>query len=192
MLELDALSCIRIEVLTFPDLKKPAYLKDVNPMGTSPAFTSGVDGLRLFESGAILCHLLEVYDTKHEMHPAVGSAQRPVYLQNIFYVLTTVYPTVTQLFLHLLKPVDQQDQTFLASARTKWKDYIAPTLVLELGEKLFLLGDNLSAADLLLGKPLNNANDLGLLDAFPTLKAFFDRVSIRPSFEMAYSADSKF
>lgn len=47
--------------------------------------------------------------------------------------------------------------------------------------------DEASAVDFLLGKPLNNANAMGLLATFPTLEALFKRVSDRETFIKAYT-----
>ena len=44
-----------------------------------------------------------------------------------------------------------------------------------LGRKPFLLGDEMSAVDFLLAKPLRNADSLGVLAQFPTLDALYRR-----------------
>ena len=45
----------------------------------------------------------------------------------------------------------------------------------------------LTAVDLALAKPLGNAQAVGLLEAFPSLKAHYERISARPSHLLAYS-----
>lgn len=65
-------STVRVEVLTFKDIKQPEYLR-TNPMGTSPSFVHEnhpVQGnIQMFESGAIMSWLLEEYDTDYKFHP---------------------------------------------------------------------------------------------------------------------------
>ena len=177
-------TAVVVRTLTFPELKQPLNT-DINPMGSSPSFQDG--SLKIWESAAVLMHLLETHDTSNRLHPPIHSEKRAQYLQLQAYIIATVYPFVASLFLHTLKPADQQDASFVAGGKAKWKDLLAPTLAAALGSQPYLLGDELSAADLLLAKPLRNADALGVLQPFPTLAALFERVKARPSYEKAYA-----
>jgi len=180
---------IRIETLTFADLKTPEHLAR-NPMGSSPAFTDDEEGVTIWESGAVLTYLLETYDTDYKLHPQPGVASqkdRANFLHLQQYIIATVYPFVASLFLHTLKPQQDQDQDYVATATEKWKTLLAPTLVQFLGDKAYFMGDTLSAIDLLAAKPFNNANSLGILEEFPTLAVLFAKVQALPSFAQAYN-----
>eukprot|EP00320_Phaeocystis_rex_P006821 CAMPEP_0119090972 /NCGR_PEP_ID=MMETSP1178-20130426/154728_1 /TAXON_ID=33656 /ORGANISM="unid sp, Strain CCMP2000" /LENGTH=237 /DNA_ID=CAMNT_0007074433 /DNA_START=15 /DNA_END=728 /DNA_ORIENTATION=+ len=176
--------CVSVKTLTFPELKLPSHLA-INPMGTSPAFTDG--DVHVWESSGILTHLLERYDTDHKLHPPAGSKKRIKFLQLQSFILATVYPFVASLFLHTLKPPAAQDAGYVASGKVKWAESLAPVLAAALGDKPYLLGDELSAVDLLLAKPLRNADSLGVLAAFPMLEALFRRVEALPSYSPAYA-----
>ena len=71
LLELDV-NEVQVKTMTFQELKEPAFL-EINPMGTSPAFTDDrhpLDGhVTMFESGAILSWILEEYDKEGKLHP---------------------------------------------------------------------------------------------------------------------------
>ena len=175
---------VTVKTLSFPELKQPAHLA-INPLGTSPAFSDG--DLCMWESHAVLTHILETYDPHHILHPPPRSAQRAHFLQLQAFLLITVYPTIASLFLHTLKPSEEQDSAFVAAGKQKWADSIAPILVAALGDQKFLFGNEMSAVDLIIAKPLRNAKALGVLQAFPTLEALFDRISSRPSFAQAYA-----
>ena len=69
---------VTIKTLTFAQLKQPEHLS-VNPHGSSPAFSDG-EALKMWESAAILTHLLETYDHTHQLHPPPLSALRPKFL----------------------------------------------------------------------------------------------------------------
>ena len=56
-----------------------------------------------------------------------------------------------------------------------------------LGEGPFYLGSEISAVDFLIGKPLKNLDQLGLLSASPSLQALFDKIRSLPSFDKAYT-----
>jgi len=177
---------VKIVTLNFSDIKSPWYLA-INPMGTSPAFQDG--DLIIWESGAVLSHLLETYDTSFKFHPAPGSGvQRGKFLQIQQYIIATVYPFIASLFLHTLKPLDEQDESYVEIAKNKWRNLLAPTLVKALGEGPFFLGNERSAVDFLICKPLNNVKSMGLLSETPTLEALFMTIQNLPSFDEAYGS----
>ena len=56
----------------------------------------------------------------------------------------------------------------------------------EIGERTWLLGDEFSAADVMMGVTLAAAGLLGVLDErFPRLQAYLGRLSARPAFQRA-------
>ena len=183
VIELGIEEKVEVKTLAFPELKQPAHLA-INPMGTSPAFQDG--NVRIWESQAILTHLLELYDTDHRLHPPQRAAKRAQYLQLQAFLTATVYPHIASLFLHTLKQAEEQDAAYVSASKSKWTLVIAPTLVAALADQPYLLGDEISAVDFVLAKPLRNADALGLLVAFPTLDALFRRIAARPSFARAY------
>ncbi|CAB9500182.1 glutathione Stransferase [Seminavis robusta] len=191
LLELDLVNNpIRVETLSFPDLKTPEHLAR-NPMGTSPTFVDAKEGIDIWESGAVMMYLLEAYDTKCVLHPDTKIAPKrdhANYCHLCQYVTATVYPFLSSLFLHTLEPADQQDPVYLQTGRDTFKTKLGPTLAKFLGDKPFFMGDKLSAVDLLVAKPLNNAHSLNLLkDDFPTLQHLFCKIKSRPSFAIAYN-----
>lgn len=56
------------------DVKKPEYVA-INPNGRLPAIRDPNTGITLWESGAILEYLIEVYDKKHQLSFAPGSPE---------------------------------------------------------------------------------------------------------------------
>jgi len=182
LLELELVpGTIDINVLSFADLKSEAHLA-INPMGTSPAFQDG--DIILWESGAVLNYILEEYDSNCKFYPAPRTEKRAKYLHLQQYIIATVYPFIASLFIHTLKDKSEHDVAYIANAKAKWRDLLAPTLTEWLGDGPYFLGDQMSVVDFLVCKPLNNVDSLGMLDG--TLKTLFDRISSRPSFAAAY------
>ena len=186
------LSHIQVETLTFADLKTRAHLTR-NPMGTSPAFTDEQEGIAIWESGAVLSYILQVYDNTYELHPNPQSCSKSelakfLHLQQ--FIIATVYPFVASLYIHTLKPVEEQDKNYVQAAKEKFITLLAPTLMTFLqseeddGPFFF---SKISAIDYLVAKPLNNAKDLGLLDSFPELRNLLERIQSLPSFDVAYN-----
>jgi glutathione S-transferase len=183
---------IKVETLTFDDLKSREHLAR-NPMGSSPAFVYG--NIEIWESGAVLTYLLETYDTEGKLHPQPGNcppAQRAKFLHLQQYIIATVYPFLSSLYIHTLKPEKEQDQVYVRQAKAKWRALLGPVLVKFLGDAPYFMGDQLTVIDLLVAKPLNNVNSMSMLKEFPTLDAVFQKVSALPSFAEAYNLkDSK-
>ena len=176
---------IKIETLTFADLKSPEHLAR-NPMGSSPAFVDDDRSIQIWESGAVLSYLLETYDPSHTLWIAPGQPDRAKFLHLQQYILATVYPFLASLYIHTLKPTEEQDADYVETAKIKFTTLLGPTLTNFLGDGPYFMGESLTVIDLLIAKPMNNANSLGLLQNFPTLKAVFDKVSRLPSFAVAY------
>ena len=188
LLELNVQDIVAVKTLSFAELKSAPHLA-INPMGTSPAFSDGED-VKIWESGAILTHILEAYDQRHMLHPPPGSSCRMQFLQLQSFLIATIYPFVAGLYLHTLKPTAEQDHDFVAAGKKKWADKLGPVLAGALGDKMYLLGE-FSAVDLLLAKPLRNADALGLLSDFPTLQQHLRRLADRPSYAVAYAVEGK-
>lgn len=192
LLHLNLSHAIQVETLTFADLKTDAHLTR-NPMGTSPAFTDEHEGIAIWESGAVLSYILQVYDSAYELHPNPQSCSKSelakfLHLQQ--FIIATVYPFVASLFIHTLKPEEEQDEIYIQAAKEKFITLLAPTLLTFLHDKeddgpFFF--SKISAIDYLIAKPLNNAKDLGLLDSFPELRNLLERIQTFPSFAVAYN-----
>ena len=193
LLELDLLpDVVKIETLTFPELKQANH-RARNPMGTSPAFTDDKLGISIWESGAVLSYLLQVYDTEYTMHPPPSAPQRDraLFLHLQQFVIATVYPFLASLYIHTFKPIEEQDEEYIASAKDKWRTVLAPTLVMFFGTNDYFVGNKLSAIDFLMCKPFGNANSMGLLKEFPTLMAHYEKIQQRSTHALAYEFHEK-
>lgn len=184
---------ILVEEISFRALKSEAYLS-INPMGTSPAFQDTDLDITIWESGAVLTYLLERYDTEHQFYPKPLhslSTQDDIKLRSKYlhlqqYIIATVYPFVAAAYLHSLKPVDEQDPDYMATAKHKCISIFGPVLTKWLGDGPYFLGDDISAVDFLAVKPLRNLQGLGWLQTFPSLEEFFERMTNRPTYVEAY------
>jgi glutathione S-transferase len=177
---------IQIETLTFADLKTPEHLHR-NPMGTSPTLVDSDQGIRIWESGAIVTYLLERYDVECQLHIPSNTTGRAIFLHLQQYIVATVYPLIASLFIHTLKPENEQDAAYLETAKNTWRTLLAPTLCHFLGENPYFMGKSMTVIDLLAAKPMNNVMAMGMLKEFPTLYALFLKIRALPSFEMAYN-----
>ena len=73
-----------IEDVQFADVKKPDFLK-INPNGRMPAIHDPNRDLTLWESGAIIEYLVEVYDKKQKLSFPAGSNEAYLAKQWLYY-----------------------------------------------------------------------------------------------------------
>ena len=182
---------VRVQTMEFPDLKSVEHLAR-NPMGTSPTFCDPEHDIAIWESGAVATYILETYDTSGVLHPRAGVSSRKLrasFLHEQQFIVATVYPFVASLYLHSLKPKEEQDKEYIKDGIKTWRKKLAPVLVMLLGDQPYFGGETFNWIDLVVGKPLNNAKSLGALCEFPTLLALFEKIKSRPSFAAAYGLE---
>src|SRR5262245_37715675 len=162
--------------------RKPEYLK-INPNGTVPALVDGE--VRLFESAAICQYLADRFPEK-KLAPPVGTAARGYYYQWIHFAMSTLEPPLLTIFLHtVMKPEGERLPQLVGPAREQLKAALA-VLDHALTGRSFLVGDDLTAADVMVGSTLAWAQMLGLLDAsMPATAAYIGRLMGRPAFQRA-------
>ena len=161
--------------------KSGPYL-GINPFGTVPAMT--VDGIEMFDSGAIIAYLLE-RDSTHALAPArEDSAARAQFWQWYFFGATTLDPTV---FRFIGEKLSAADSSRLAEARARVEGLLAP-LDDHLRERRTLLGEHFTAADIMVGYCLANLGRHLPLGDYPGLAAYLDRLKERPAAQVYFEA----
>lgn len=160
----------------------------ISPAARVPALE--IDGLKMFESGAMIEYLAE---TRPEagLGVAVGAPERARYLQMIHFAETQA---------GLIEQLNMQ-QVFLRDPATASPTVIklntrrlAATLAaLEtlLGEDDHLLAQGFSAADIMMGFNLFAAPYYVDLTAYPRLLTYRDRLAARPAYGAARARDGE-
>jgi len=165
-------------------MKSPEYLK-IHPHGAVPALVDGE--VTMFESAAICLYLADKFPEKH-LAPPVGTPARARYYQWIIYTMATFEPPVIDVFMNtVLLPEAQRSATIADTGRTKVAD-CARVLAEAIGSRPYLLGEQFSAADVMVGSTLAWCQMMGLLSGIPVLDAYVQRCSERPAFQRAQAA----
>ena len=162
-------------------INRPADHFLFQPWGQVPVLND--DGVRLFESGAILLHLAEK-DARLMPRDAQGRAS---VLAWIFAAYNSVEPMLFE-----LNNVDifARDEEWAKLRRPSLIEFIEGRLGRlndAMGDKDYLVGD-FSAADIAMASVLREAVDAGLIAAQPRLQAYLDRCLARPAFQKALAA----
>lgn len=165
-------------------MKSPEYL-EIHPHGAVPALVDGE--VTLFESAAICLHLADKFPEKH-LAPPVGTPARARYYQWIIYTMATLEPPVIDVFMHTAMLPEEQRSAAIADAGRAKLAACARVLGDALANRPYMLGEQFSAADVMVGSTLAWAQMMGLLGSYPVLEAYVKRCSERPAFIRAQAA----
>jgi len=184
-----AIPDVEIVSLDYRQMKEEPYL-NINPHGTVPAYQED-GGLVLLESAAIVTYLCEKYDAYHHMLPE-DLRGRARYYQFAHYAPATLYTKAGGLYVHAweFRPgtagADKQSAEAIEDSRKWLSKHFVPFLTRELSGSQYLLGDNFSAADAIMGWEVMLLGKVGFLQDHPKLQAYHDRLAARPSFLATY------
>jgi glutathione S-transferase len=154
--------------------KTPEYLA-INPMGKVPAIKDG--DATLAEAAAICAYVAERYpDAK--LAPALGDPLRAKYLYWLFFSPGCIEPSIVQLATRIeMNPV---------AAGWGEAKRVFDVLDAAVAKGPWILGDNFSAADIIIGSGLNFAVNLfKMVPSRPSFDAYLARCMERPAFQRA-------
>ena len=157
---------------------QPAYLAQ-NPNGKVPTLIDG--DYVLWESNAIVRYLCDHYGTA-TWYPDTAQ-KRGHASQWMDWYLTELHPSMTTLFWQLIRtPPAKRDQAAIDGAITKCSKAWA-MLDQHLGANTYILGDEISMADIPLGCAAYRWHVLDFdRPELPALKAWWTQLSGRPAY----------
>lgn len=162
------------------------FFAQQTPLKKLPTLEDG--DVVMAESGAIVEYILERYGNGR-LAPPVGSPKRPMFLQWLHFAESTAFPPLGILvWLTLYRGDAAEHTTLIADARGRAKQGLV-FLEQALGERAYLLGDEFSAADIMMGFTLVAARMFGLIDdSLPRLQTYLGRLEARPAYQTAVAA----
>jgi glutathione S-transferase len=153
----------------------PDFLK-LNPAGRVPVLVDG--GLVLTESVAIVMYLAEKYADRG--FTPVELRERARMQQWMLFAATELEQPLWRIARHTnVYPADRRLPGEVALAR---EDFAAMAAVLDehMQERRYVVANAVSVADFVLGYTLDWADEVGLLCDFPRLRAYMERLYMRP------------
>lgn len=163
----------------------------LHPLGVVPVLKT--NGYAIFESVAIVLQLTDEHPEKN-LAPAVGTAERATYYQWCVFAGTELDPPIMMFFdntmrplAHMHPPGSPHDPALAARGRS---DFAARAEVLSnvLRDRDYLLGENFSGGDILVGHSCFMATVTGLIGGHPVLEAYYDRLQRRPGHQRTYGS----
>lgn len=161
--------------------KSKDYLK-IHPLGKVPALE--IDGTIVFESLGICLYLADRFADAGLAPDATDRARRAAYCTWMAFSAGTLEPAVFEQVRTKkaeergVAPVD------LGPALTPFNT-VASYVELHLTKQPFLLGDRMTAADVLNGSLMAWAHDIGLLDGHPSIRAWVSNLKSRLAYARA-------
>jgi glutathione S-transferase len=170
---------LRVIDLKKNEQRQPAYLA-VNPMGKVPALVHG--GAVVTEQGAVYAYAADLYPDAG-IAPAIGDALRGPYLRWLFFYGSSFEPAVVDRSL-------KREPAPPSTSPYGDFDTTIRTLLQQLGEGPYLLGERFTAADILWGTALRWMTMFKLVAETPAVKGYVERVGTRPAALRAAKIDA--
>jgi glutathione S-transferase len=156
--------------------RRPEFLA-INPAGKVPALVDG--DLVLTESVAIVLYLAEKYPEKRFIPSDL--AERGQHYRWLLFTTTELEQPLWRIARHTnVYPEELRLPADVAIARREFQE-MAAILDAHMQGRRFVVGDGPTVADFVTGYTLDWANECGLLEGFPTLRAYMDRLYARPN-----------
>lgn len=160
--------------------RSPEFLA-LNPLGKLPTLVHG-DAV-VTEQVAITIYLADRFPAAG-LAPAFDDPQRGPYLRWLAFYGACFEPALVD-HAYKREPIE-------ASA-SPYRDYdtVIATLVAQLERGPYLLGERLTAADLLWGTALRWTTGFGIVPKLPVVMAYMERVAAHPAFAKAAALDAQ-
>jgi len=142
----------------------------------------------MYESGAIVEYLVERYGNGR-LAPPPGSPRRAQYLQWLHWSEATAMPGLADFFQHsMMRPPEERVARIADEGKARVARWLG-VLDAHLAGKTYLVGDEFTAADVMMGYTLQGAKFGGLLEPrFANVLAYVARLAERPAFQKAGAA----
>ncbi|MGQ0681443.1 glutathione S-transferase family protein [Bradyrhizobium sp.] len=160
--------------------RQPAYLA-INPLGKVPAIRHG-EAL-VTEQVALYIYLADLFP-QAGLTPALNDPRRGPYLRWIAYYGSSFEPALIDKFMkHEPAPVTQ----------SPYSDYetMLGALEAQLSKGPYLLGERMTAADILWGVAFNWTMMFGLVSKQDVFVRYAERIASRPAFQRISADDDK-
>jgi glutathione S-transferase len=162
------------------ETRQPAFLA-INPMGKVPTLKH--DDVVITECAAICCYLADAFP-KAGLSVPIGDRRRGVYLKWLFFGPSCLEPAI----------IDRSLKRDGASPRMLgWGDYdtVLKVVTDAIAKGPYLLGDQFTAADVVIGSGLRWGTMFDLIPKRPDIAAYLARLEQRPALKRAHERDTQ-
>ena len=176
-----------VETIDFsPAFRATPAWRAKNPTGKVPVLDD--DGFTIYESGAMVQYILTRYGNGR-LQPTEGWGEGAKFLQWCWFAEATFARPLGDIMHHtVFKPEAERIPAVVADARQRALVCL-DAVDAAVADSAYLLGDDFTAADIMMGYTLRLAKRTGVLeDAHPNASAYFARLESRPAYQRAVAA----
>jgi glutathione S-transferase len=158
------------------NFRAPDALKKIHPLGKAPVIAD--DGLVIAESAVILTYINDRHG-EGRFAPKAGTQKRVLHDEWLQYVESSAaFPIMITLIGAKLGGLPDGLKGFSGPEVKKTLDYISSALV----KGPYIAGDGFTIADIQFAYPLENAQQVGLLDDYAVLRSYLSRLAERHAY----------
>ncbi|OXI80953.1 glutathione S-transferase [Burkholderia sp. AU33423] len=155
--------------------KRPEFLR-LNPAGKVPVLVDG--DLVIPESAAIVLYLADKYPEKALL--PVDPALRAEAYRWVMFAVTELEQPLWRITRHsFIYPPEKRSPADIELAREDFRT-MAAILDMHLEGREFIVGDTLTVADCVTAYLIDWAGECNLIESFPQLRAYLERLYARP------------
>jgi len=182
--EMDEPFEVRMIDIRDPESKRDPDFVAASPMGKVPAImdTTPNGVVQMADSASIGLYLADRYPASG-LAPAIDHPLRGHFLYGMTFTPGVIEPAMMENF------TGQK----VSRATSGWGNFETMTEVLEtaLQERQWLVGEQFSAADVLIGSSVNFMKAFGILPASAALEEYLERCLSRPAYQKALARDAE-
>jgi glutathione S-transferase len=182
--ELDQPFDVRTIDVRKPETKTDPDFMAASPMGKVPAIMDSTPGgvVRMADSSAIALYLADRYPSAG-LAPAIDDPRRGSYLYWMTFAPGVIEPAMAEKF----------NNWTVSRTTSGWGDFGSMIEVLEKGLKKgpWLLGEQFSAADVMVGSSVYFMKIFGILPDSAALGDYVERCLARPGYQRALARDAE-
>ena len=172
---------IKLLSLSKGDNQKPDYLA-VNPMGKAPALKHG--DVVITESAAICTYLADEFP-RAKLNVPIGDPRRGAYLKWLFFGPSCIEPAIMD------RAFPRKEEARRAALGYGDFDTVIDVVAKAVSKGPYLVGDQFTAADVVIGSGLRWGMMFKLLPERPEFTTYVGRLAQRPSLQRADDKDKE-
>jgi glutathione S-transferase len=161
--------------------RAPEYLA-VNPMGKVPALRHGEAVIT--EAAAICAYLADEFPDR-KLNIPVGSPRRGTYLKWLFFGPSCVEPAIMD------RAFPRKEEAPISAVRHGNYDTVVDVVAKAVAGGPYLMGEQFTAADVVIGSGLRWGMQFKLLPERPEFLAYTGRLAQRPALQRAEAKDKE-